>query len=85
MANFATVVPSLKDEKGVRREEWGAGSIVYANVDGQLMRTPTLYPRIVGGNRTDEQDYGWTLDLNDLLATDWQVVDSTSTRPQMSL
>lgn len=85
MADFATAVRSLRDGKYVRRDEWGAGSIMYADVDGQLMRTPTLYARIVGRNRTDEQDYGWTLDLNDLVATDWQLVDSTSTRLQMSL
>jgi hypothetical protein len=67
MADFKATVKALNNGGHVRRNEWGEGSTMCANQDGQLTR--------VG---PDGNTYGWMLDLNDINATDWQTVEPTS-------
>ncbi len=67
MADFRATVKALNNGGLVRRNEWGEGSTMCANQDGQLTR--------VG---PDGNTYGWMLDLNDINATDWQTVKPTS-------
>jgi hypothetical protein len=76
MANFESVLPALMNGKEVRRDEWGCGSCMYVNAQGQFMRTPTQYPRVCGSGAPFSvgQDYDWILDLNDVTAKDWSVV-----------
>ena len=40
MANFDEAVQAISDGKIVRRDGWGEGSTMYADANGQLMRTP---------------------------------------------
>jgi hypothetical protein len=74
MAGFINAAEAINNGKHVRREEWGKGSTMYADSEGQLQR--------VGPNG---DTYGWMLDLNDINAMDWQTVKPTSSHQQMPL
>lgn len=76
MTSFDIAMKALSEGKHVRRDEWEAGSTMYANEDRQLMRTPS-------SGAACASDYNWSLDLSDLTATDWRLAETTSTRPQM--
>jgi hypothetical protein len=80
MANFESVLPALMNGKEIRRDEWGCGSRMYVNAQGQFMRTPTQYPRVCGSAAPFSvgQDYDWILDLSDVTAKDWSVVTPLS-------
>jgi hypothetical protein len=80
MAGFENVLPALMNGKGIRRDEWGCDSRMYANYDGQLMRTPTQYPKVCDevSHSSNGHDYGWVLSLDDLAAKDWQVITPLS-------
>jgi hypothetical protein len=71
MANFTAAAKAINSGKHVRRNGWGKGSAMYADANGQLMRT-----------RNAGASYGWILDLNDLTAKDWQVVEPTLSAPE---
>jgi hypothetical protein len=69
MADFTTAAGALNDGKHVRRSDWGEGSAMFVDQDKQLIRIGPI-----------GECYGWTLDINDINATDWQTVAPTSTR-----
>lgn len=74
MITFETVLNALTEGAHVRRNVWREGSTLYADENKQLMRTCTVHA-----------SYGWVLDLNDITATDWQVVEPTSIHQQTQL
>lgn len=76
MTSFNEVLKALAEKRHVRRKGWGEGSTLYADGSNQLMRTR---------NNGAPGEYGWTLDLNDLTAKDWQVVETTSNPLQTTI
>lgn len=72
MISFETALKALVDGKHIRRSKWGEGSLMYADANGTLNRTPNKGARVQTG------DYSWALELNDLTAKDWQMVEPTS-------
>lgn len=78
MANFTAATKAINSGKHVRRNGWGEGSTMYADANGQLMRTPN-------GDAAHHTSYGWQLDLSDLTAKDWQVAEPTSSHQQTQI
>jgi len=76
MARLDTMPEPLAAGKHVSRKGWK--STMYVDRNGQFKRTPNKGAKVKTG------DYGWTLSLSDLTATDWQLAEPTST-PQQTL
>jgi len=66
---------ALAEGRHVRRDGWDNGSTMYADSNGQLMRTPS-------DGAKHGSDYNWTLDLSDITSTDWKSAEPKSTHPR---
>jgi hypothetical protein len=75
MRRFENVLTALVEGGHVRRGTWREDSTMYTNENKQLMRTSSVHTT----------SYSWVLDVNDLTATDWQVVEPTSNHQQTQL
>jgi hypothetical protein len=57
--SFSAAVQAMNQGKHVRFVGWGEGSEMYADKNGQLMRTPNR-------GAINKSDYAWTLTLKEL-------------------
>jgi hypothetical protein len=81
MANFKQVSKALKNGLGARREHWDNTRYCYVTTDGQLCnvmmndRHPHWGESSPGGIRS--------LEWEDIIATDWQIVDPRTSMPRL--
>jgi hypothetical protein len=59
MVEFSAAVQALREGKQVRFAGWSEGSSMYADKNGQLMRTPNQ-------GAINKSDYAWALTLKEL-------------------